>query len=208
MALYHFVRRFFFLLLLLILTGNFVVYRLMHENSGFLKNSHAPLGIISLEIATSQKKIYDITQAWQQTPVTIYGPSAGPEHFTPYTALGVARRQTKLDYFFLLFYSLLLALLLVRLAPERGREKWILAAVVFSMITGLLDAVENVFMLKAMDDEAVEPWTIWLPSGAKWLLLFLLVATILFRLGKTIIQALANKRQPLLRRTREQPTKA
>jgi hypothetical protein len=190
MLLYNFVRRYFIVLLLLLLAGNFFVYKMMHKNSESIKNRHAPLGIISLEIATTKDQISNIVNAWYNTPVTHTGETLGPEHFVPHTALDVARRQTKIDFLFLLFYSLLLALLLIRLAPENSSEKWVRTAVLLSFATGLLDSVENIFMLGAMNWQPVAPWTIWLPSGAKWLVVSGLVITILYRLGKSIYRTL------------------
>jgi hypothetical protein len=55
-----------------------------------------------------------------------------------------------------------------------------------------MDGVENIFMLKAMNYQPVAPWTIWLPSGAKWVLLLLLVLTILYRFGNEIFKAFKN----------------
>ena len=201
MPLYNFVRRYFIVLLFLLLAGNFFVYRLMHQNSNAMKNNHAPLGIISLEIATTKDRISKIVDAWEETLLAYSGPMYGTEHWTPYTALDVAKRQTKIDFFFLLFYSHLLALLLVRMAPVKGRANWVRIAVLLSLATGLMDGVENIFMLKAMNYHPVAPWTIWLPSGAKWVLLLLLVFTILYRCGNEIFKAFKNNRNRDQQRT-------
>ena len=185
MPLYSLVRRRFFLMLVVVLAGNLLAIRIMSKDKDSLKNRHSPQGIISLELATSNDRQQSIIQAWENTPV----------NETDYTALQVAKRQTEWDYLFIFFYTLLFCLLLVRLSPAKQREAWIKASLTLALAAGLLDCVENIFMLQAMNGRNVSPWKIWLPSGAKWLIVLGMSSVILIRSMAALYFALRKTEQ-------------
>jgi hypothetical protein len=171
MQVFALVRRHFTLSFVLLLVGNFLVVRQMSKDKDALKNNYSPKGIISLELTMRDDLQKNILQTWANTPV----------EQTNMTALQVAQRQTRIDYFFILFYTALLCLLMVRLAPVHRRALWIRAAVSLGIAAGLLDCIENIFMQRAMNYRTVSSWQIWLPSAAKWLLVFGLSCVILFK---------------------------
>lgn len=101
-----------------------------------------PLGIVSLELPA--------TPARADAMVAALGDRAR----------AIAVRQVQLDFVFLLLYPLALAMALVRLAPlAAGRVGRICAALARRVwIAGLLDAIENLALLRMLAGATGSPW--------------------------------------------------
>jgi hypothetical protein len=112
------------------------------------KTGAAPCGIVSLEFAGSTDKVRRILESW------------GEE------GKAKALRNTRLDYAFLLLYSTTIAAGCLWGSGVFGR--WDREAGVVlawgQVLTALLDATENVALLRILEGPVEEPW----PKVALW----------------------------------------
>ncbi len=75
--------------------------------------------------------------------------------------IAAAKKNTRLDYLFLLSYSNLIALGVVALYSNRSSGAWVLLGRCLAWgqwMAALLDALENTALLRVLDGHAVSPW--------------------------------------------------
>jgi hypothetical protein len=144
------------------------------------KTAAAPWGIVSLEFAGSADKVERILQLWGEEGVT------------------EAVRNTRLDYVFLLLYSTTIAAGCLWGSEAFRAGRWgrkageVLAW--GQALAALLDATENVALLKVLRGSIEEPW----PKVAFWCALpkfALIVAGIIYGIACAIVWLAGRRRE-------------
>lgn len=113
--------------------GGFLLLRIQ----GRLETKETPLGIVSLELASTTTEVRDILMAWQ------------PEELT-----GRARTNILLDFLFIPLYSLLFYTLCGSISVRtRGLVAKMGVMLAFgALIAGLFDIFENILMLLSLSN--------------------------------------------------------
>lgn len=150
---------------------------------GLLRNEHAPNGIVSLELAGSAEAAAKIVKSWNRPAP--YEKSEETDEEVKSTLLDVARESIIYDYFFILFYTVTLALgclisadiidarheTLKRLGMVR--IGW--ALIYAQVLVAAMDATENVALWNMLQGSGASFW----PTLARWcaMIKFGLIAT-------------------------------
>jgi hypothetical protein len=171
------------------LGGTLVMVFIMGSTGKPLKTPATPGGILHLEFAYNQQKAEAILQAWS-TPVAALNTTGTTDMRSK---INQAKINTWWDFLFLFFYSYLFYTLCFfvyeQFKPSRfgnaGRQ---LAKL--SIIAGLLDIVENIFMFSVLNHTYVN-W--YLPimvfvSSLKWLLVAVILLYCLIGFGKLALK--------------------
>src|ERR1700754_393013 len=146
--------RYFHILIWPVLVGAFIVAFIQLKDKTYLQNDTAPQGIVSLELGDSYQRDTAIIQSWKtdtldRTSVTMCQPT--PQ---PINRLHKARFDVKLDYLFILLYTLL-GIIIVLALQNRIKQKGhgftrLLIALV--LLAGILDCIGNIGLLHFIDD--------------------------------------------------------
>ena len=142
-----------------------------------LRTEAAPLGIVSLELASSSDRAEEILQSWDED------------------AMGHAQSLQRLDYPFLVSYTVALSLAAAG-AGELFRDQVLVSLLApftaWSAVgAGLLDIVENLALEKVLAGRVSGPWTELsaVAAGIKFVLLlgvitFLILSLITYSIGR------------------------
>jgi hypothetical protein len=171
------------------LLGTGIMIYVMGVTGKPLKTPATPNGILHLELAYNQQKADAILLAWSEPKWNLHAtiPSGFPNR------IKAAKINTWWDFLFLFFYSVLfyrLCILLYRkLYPSRiGNAGFVFAKL--SILAGLFDVVENIFMLSILNQNYA-PWYLpWmaLASAIKWTLVAGIVLYLVMATGSFLLQ--------------------
>jgi hypothetical protein len=146
--------------IILVLLGITLSLFLLLRFQGRLETAASPLGIVSLEFASTETAVSEITSAWRQEGM-----------------LARARTNIWIDFLFIPFYAMLFYTLCGSISVRS--KDFIAKAGVFlafgALIAGLLDVLENILMLLALNGYAstVSASLTAFLAGGKFLLLAL-----------------------------------
>ncbi|MEJ5961031.1 patatin-like phospholipase family protein [Pedobacter immunditicola] len=182
----------------LVLIGLLVTGSMTTKNNFLLKTSHAPLGIVSLELSTSTLRQQKILKEWDSVYINQQIYSRDTVITEKLTGLDTAIKQTKADYSFILFYVLFLSLLFFKYRKHLAAAHqlvssnyWLLLSVIV-FVAGILDLFENGQILKVLyryntDKGATGGKAIWifLPALLKFLLLLSALIYFLIKIKAT-----------------------
>lgn len=122
--------------IILVLLGITLSLFLLLRFQGRLETTASPLGIVSLEFASTEKAVTEITSTWQQEGL-----------------LARARTNIWIDFLFIPFYAMLFYTLCGSISV-RSKDLTAKAGVFLAfgaLIAGLLDILENILMLLALN---------------------------------------------------------
>lgn len=174
-----FVRQNFRVVFYILLFGFVVAGSFTDENAELLRNKLAPNGIVSLELNTSRSRQKAILQAWQKaTKQTWYFSIDPANRQKTVNGIQVAWDQTTWDFVLIVCYTLMLSLLLIRV--YRGRIRWLRIGLTLIIMAGLFDCLENTALFVALKNFDSPCQYIYLPSYAKWFILLLMAAWLLY----------------------------
>jgi hypothetical protein len=172
---------------LTVLTG-FLVTR----SGRCLKTGSAPLAIVSLELAWKPADATAIRNEWTNTFCSDGNIVSDAVVVLPdvVTVSHMAKKNIVDDFWFLMAYTLLFMVCVARVDPFRlpgqpvsRRTKLFVA---FALMAGVLDSLENFFMWKFLETHDVPNYTFAFPATFKFILVFSLIAYILFSLLKKV----------------------
>jgi hypothetical protein len=161
----------------LLFSGTLIMMGIVLYTGAPLQTKKLPGGIVELELAGSYKKVQYVIETWKN------GAANGMN------LIGIAKTNTYLDFFFLLFYAPFLygfARNLAKQAPRKNNfysllHKFAMAA----LIAGVLDILENGGMLLSLfqyGSPMITMFTLAM-SSIKWLLILVLISLILVALA-------------------------
>ena len=152
-----------------LIAGNLMMVYVMTSTGKSLKNPATPLGIINLELAGNAADVQNILNAWDN------------DISKNSDVIADAKRNTWLDFIFLLFYTSLFYFLCKKLVGYfKPGSLWIRLANIVAMCAiaaGLLDVVENIGMLKSLNGNVSDTTALVTAacSTVKWLLVFITI---------------------------------
>jgi hypothetical protein len=147
---------------------------LMRKSGACLKTAEAPNAIISFELAFMQQKAQAILQEWNATTCS-----------NQKTATEMAIANTYQDFLFIVGYTALLFVLTVLLSGMRDQIATRL--VLLCIVAGLLDCVENIFMLIYLHGTFVHPMIFGVFASTKFLIIVFLFLNILIGIVRRIL---------------------
>jgi hypothetical protein len=176
--------RYFHFLFWPVLVATFIVAFIQLKDKTYLQNLTAPQGIVSLELGGNYRRDTSIIHSWatdtlDRASVTLCQPIPQPIH-----RLKKARFDVRINYLFILLYTLLgiimVTALQIRIQQRRHWFTRLLIGLVF--MAGLLDCIENIGLLRFIDDglndgRSATPTTAritQLAAYAKFIILFFL----------------------------------
>lgn len=187
-----------------LLIGCIIMSTLLLKDNGCLQNVYSPRGITSLQTTTSSTQVDSIIAYWKKEDCYCHKPGMmqGPcdEHTQCRKAIFYAIKNIKTDFWFIPLYVSLLLILLMRLNrkfpftqflhPLRytGNEpgetivlaNWLLS--IFVVAAGICDMIENIFLLKTLNEQTSKYHeSFLLPSLIKLVLLASVVVYVLLR---------------------------
>lgn len=123
-----------FILLMVLVAGTVFMQSWLGKLNHSLRTSDARWGILSLQFAWCKRRAELVLKSWD-------------------SRLNIARRQTKLDFGYILLYSPLLSLTCAVLAQEHSGMLSQVGQVLswLALGAGALDGVENVALLRMLD---------------------------------------------------------
>ena len=156
-------------LLLFLIAGTLIMMMVMAKTGASLKTPLTTLGILNLEFAYNPTMASEVINVWT-------GMSSADN-------IGAAKFNTKLDFIFLSFYSLLL-FYLCRLAAKSAAGYLYSTGILLakgSIIAGLLDILENTGMLLELNGHITSSITFFtfICASLKWALVLAAVLYIL-----------------------------
>ena len=152
-----------------LIAGNLLMVYVMTSTGKSLKNPATPLGIINLELAGNAVHVQNILNAWDN------------DISKSRSVIADAKKNTWLDFIFLLFYTSLFYFLCKKLISYfKPGSLWVqLANIVATgaIVAGLLDVVENIGMLKSLNGNVTDTTAFVTAacSTVKWLLVFITI---------------------------------
>ncbi len=181
----NFVKQYFRYLFYFLLLANLVLINKMLEHKEMLETHWSPMGIINLELSFSQDKQDSILKTWDSTnkDIIVFGAEC-KEVTRSLNAIRIAQKQNNWDYSFILFYTLLLGVLFIKLYPLKGSKPVLAGGLLLILIAGLLDCTENYFITRALLDHSSPAWHIWMSSAIKWILLAIICIFLLIQMIK------------------------
>lgn len=149
-----------------LVTGTIIMIYVMMSTGKTLETPATPLGIIALELAPDKKTVQVILQEWTKT-------GEGVDN------IKAAKKNTLLDFLFIIFYAPFLYICCTRLAA--GFKKTSIIARIGKLVAigiiieGILDFLENFGMLKSLDGEVSNNIALFTASCSfvKWTLVFI-----------------------------------
>jgi hypothetical protein len=161
------------------LVGTFTMIYVMAVTGSNLKTPTTPNGILNLEFANTTTKAATVIKAWEDNLLT------------------TAKVNTWWDFVFLFFYSFLLFNIckwIHHLFPSTNYGKLGHTFAKLSIITALLDVVENVYMLKVLRRtyNCIDITIMSTASYIKWLLVVAIIAYCLLGVIKIILQKISS----------------
>ncbi|MEB0261616.1 MULTISPECIES: hypothetical protein [unclassified Mucilaginibacter] len=166
----HF-RPLFFLLMCGLITAAIIV----NQNAWLLKSQHLPHGPVSWQLNTSDSVQRAILQDWKSNTETVLIFSDSTSHKT-IDGIKVAEDQNKSDYLFITFYTLVFALLFLRLAAHKHVKNagFYSGLIILACVT---DIIENLGTYQALHSNlrGISSFRIFLPATIKWLCIVVLV---------------------------------
>jgi hypothetical protein len=147
-----------------------------------LETSATPLGIINLEIAPGKVIVQAVLHAWEKKNID------APDN------ISVAKINIYLDFLFILFYAPFLYFSSKTLSAGFYKKTFIARAVkpisVGIIAAAILDVLENIGMLQSLHGHISDKIALFttICSLAKWGLVFLSIAFILFTLVSKLFQ--------------------
>jgi hypothetical protein len=156
---------------LVLLAGTLCMLLVMRWHGQLLSSfPESPAGIVSLELAKSRAQTDSIISAWSAYPSK--------------DVVKHAIQNTRLDFLFLLFYSLLLFTLCQTFSfKQKGITRTISHGLATgSLLAGLLDVMENLLLLEALQGNSTPAgaWLAWLFATVKFALVGIIVLWLLY----------------------------
>ena len=145
---------------------------LVRKSGECLKTESAKYGIVSLELALSPEKANSIKTEWRKLVC-----------HQDRTALELAHQNIIEDMFFLLGYSLFFAVLMVLIQKEKAITQKTILLIAFALSAGILDLIENLFMLKFILGSEIDPMLFAIPASLK----FLVIASLTVYLIRSLV---------------------
>ncbi len=164
----------------LLIAGTFMMVYVMKSTGSTLETNATPLGIINLETASSKNRVDHILDAWKKNA------ASAPDNIT------AARKNTYLDFLFILFYVPFLYFSCKKITATFGNGSLITktGSLVATgiLIAGILDALENFGMLQSLDGFASDNMALFTASCSiiKWTLVFITIFYLLAALTSRI----------------------
>ena len=155
---------------------------LVRKSGECLKTENAKYGIVSLELALSSEKANSIKTEWRKLVC-----------HQDRTALELAHQHIIEDMFFLLGYSLFFAVSMVLIQKGKAITQKTMLLIAFALSAGMLDLIENLFMLKFILGAEIDPMFFAIPASLKFLFIVGL-ATYLIR--SLVLQLYQKIRKP------------
>jgi hypothetical protein len=152
---------------------------LMRKSGACLKTAEVPNAIISFELAFTQRKAQAILQEWNATTCS-----------NQKTATEMAITNTYQDFLFIVGYTALLVVLTMLFS--RMRDQIITRLVLLCVVAGVLDCVENTFMLIYLQGISIHPAVFGVFASAKFLLIAFLLLNILIGIVRRILPGSAS----------------
>jgi hypothetical protein len=128
-------------ILIIAVAGTLLLATMMKDQGAPLVTCNTPQGILNLEFAATPSSANEVLTAWQATPCN-----------NGHTLVATAVANTKLDFVFIAFYVLffyMTSLILSQSLPGTAGKLglWLRWG---SVLAGLLDVVENLFMFNTL----------------------------------------------------------
>ena len=156
-------------LLLFLLAGTLIMMVVMAKTGASLKTPLTTLGILNLEFAYNTKMAGKVINVWAS--------------MSSVDNIGAAKFNTKLDFIFLSFYSLLLFYLCRMVAKTSSGYMYSTGILLAkgSIVAGLLDILENTGMLLELNGHITSSITLFtfICASLKWALVLAAVLYIL-----------------------------
>ena len=152
-----------------LIAGTLLMLIVMISTGNSLKNAATPLGIINLELANNAIDVQNILNAWEN------------DISQNRDVIADAKKNTWLDFIFLLFYSSLFYFLCKKLISYfKAGSLWKRignAVAIGAIAAGLLDVVENIGMLKSLNENVSDNIALLTASCStlKWVLIFIII---------------------------------
>jgi len=125
--------------IIILIVLNIIIIFMMRPSGNALKHPATPSGIIALEFAYDSARTQNIINAWDT------------DLSAETNLISQARKNIKLDFIFLLFYSALLYASVNKWGSGGSKARNIMKGL--SIIAGLADAIENLLMMRSLDDK-------------------------------------------------------
>jgi hypothetical protein len=159
-------------IILFLLSGTLAIFLLLRFQ-GKLETKETPLSILSLEFAQKAERISEVTQAWEDSGKT-----------------GKAKANIWIDFLFIPFYAMLFYTLCgtISVRMQGFPAKLGIFLAFGALVAGLLDALENILMLFALDGH-YNHFTAWMTGAFAWskFLLLALAALYVIPLGARLL---------------------
>ena len=150
-----------------LIAGTLLMLIVMISTGNSLKNAATPLGIINLELANNAIDVQNILNAWEN------------DISQNRDVIADAKKNTWLDFIFLLFYSSLFYFLCKKLISYfKAGSIWKRTGnAVGAIAAGLLDVVENIGMLKSLNENVSDNIALLTASCStlKWVSVFIII---------------------------------
>lgn len=153
-------------LLLFSLIAVLLLSDLLKHFGASITNEISPGGIISFELTANKATGLKMMDSWGQA------------------GIAAAKRQTYFDYLFIIAYTLLACMLVYQASCKMGKrpERWIKTGIILAVTAGAMDAIENVFILKALyDPGGYLPAGVFIPAYIKFGLLLIIGIFVVYR---------------------------
>lgn len=167
---------------IVLIAGTIIMIFVMKTTGKSLETSATPLGIINLEIAPGKVIVQAVLHAWEKKNID------APDN------ISVAKINIYLDFLFILFYAPFLYFSSKTLSAGFYKKTFIARAVkpisVGIIAAAILDVLENIGMLQSLHGHISDKIALFttICSLAKWGLVFLSIAFILFTLVSKLFQ--------------------
>jgi hypothetical protein len=126
--------------LIIFLIGTIIMSLFMDRLGKTLKTTYTPNGILAIEFAKNSTEVNQVMNAWS-VPIT-----------NGETNVDVAKKQTKWDYLYLIFYSGFLFLLNRYINSNNlNQNNWLKFGAMAGLFAGFFDIIENYHFMQNLD---------------------------------------------------------
>jgi hypothetical protein len=138
-------------IILFLLSGTLALFLLLRFQ-GKLETKDTPLAILSLEFANNAERITEVRQAWEASGMT-----------------GKAKTNIWIDFLFIPFYAMLFYTLCgtISVRMQGFAAKLGIFLAFGALVAGLLDALENILMLLALNGH-YNDFSAWITGALVW----------------------------------------